>query len=346
METTTAHDIDRRLAEMVRRERHLVVQFVLELADFARRELHRELGYPSLFYYCLRQLGLSRSSAFRRSEAAALVNRFPAVAEAFRDGRLSLRSLVELREVFTEENHAQVLARAAGMTQEEAQLLAVEYKPRPTPRDVVRALPLKESSHMLSATLVSAGTSTAMSGGAPAVSAETGHHPAIVSVTPLTTQLRRLNVTVSADFIAELEQARAALSHAIPDGDFEQVVREGLKLILERHRKRKGLTERPRKQPAKVAAASGRHIPAAVRRTVWERDQGRCTWLMGDGKVCGSTRQVEFDHNLELVLGGESTPGNLRLLCRSHNLMKAEDHLGRGFMAKFRRASRPVGQSP
>jgi hypothetical protein len=60
--------------------------------------------------------------------------------------------------------------------------------------------------------------------------------------------LRRLNVTVSADFIAELEQVRAALSHKCPDGNFEQVVREAFKLVLERDRKRKALTDRPRAQ--------------------------------------------------------------------------------------------------
>src|SRR6202795_2532885 len=133
MESTTARDLDRRLADLVRSERHLAVRFVVELAGFAKRELHRELGYSSLFYYCLRQLGLSKSSAFRRSEAARLITRFPAVADLLRQGRRSIRSLVELREVLTEENHAQVLARAAGMSQEETQLLAVELKPRPVP---------------------------------------------------------------------------------------------------------------------------------------------------------------------------------------------------------------------
>src|SRR5713226_4486285 len=63
MESTSARDIDRRLADLVRSERHLVIQFVVELAGFARRELYRELGYTSLFYYCVRQLGLSKSSA-------------------------------------------------------------------------------------------------------------------------------------------------------------------------------------------------------------------------------------------------------------------------------------------
>src|SRR5438309_7389320 len=127
MESTSALDLDRRLAHLVRSERHLAIQFVIELAEFAKRELYRELGYTSLFYYCVRQLGLSKSSAFRRSEAARLVARFPHVAEILSAGRLSVRGLVELREVLTADNHAAVLGRAEGRSQEEAALLALEY---------------------------------------------------------------------------------------------------------------------------------------------------------------------------------------------------------------------------
>jgi hypothetical protein len=319
MESTSARDIDRRLADLVRSERHLVVQFVVELAGFAERELYRELGYTSLFYYCVRQLGLSKSSAFRRSEVARLIARFPVIASQLAEGRLSIRALVELREVLTEENHAEVLARAEGKSQEEAQLLAVEYKPKPVPRDVVRAMP--------PAPLV------ALS----AVPAETKPSPRPPEVVkPLTPDLRRLNVTVSADFMAELEQVRAALSHKCPGGDFEQVVREAFKLVLERDRKRKALTDRPRAQ-SETPGENDRYVPAAVKRAVWERDQGRCTWPMGDGEVCGSTHRLEFDHDLEVALGGKPTIGNIRLLCKGHNLMKAEQHLGRSFMARFRK---------
>jgi hypothetical protein len=49
--------------------------------------------------------------------------------------------------------------------------------------------------------------------------------------------------------MAELEEVRAALSHRCPDGNFEQVVREVFKLVLQRERKRKGLTDRPRASP-------------------------------------------------------------------------------------------------
>jgi hypothetical protein len=317
MESTSARDLDRRLADLVRSERHLAVEFVVELAGFAKRELYRELGYTSLFYYCVRQLGLSKSSAFRRSETARLIARFPVIADRLAEGRLSIRALVELREVLTEENHVEVLARAEGKSQEEAQILAVEYQPRPIPRDVVRALPTPPAP-----LVVPRGT-------------ETPPPPPEV-VKPLTPDLRRLNVTVSAEFIAELEQVRAALSHQCPDGDFEQVVREAFKLVLERDRKRKALTDRPRAQ-SETPGENDRYVPAAVKRAVWERDQGRCTWPMGDGETCGSTHRLEFDHDLEVALGGKPTIENVRLLCKSHNLMKAEQHLGRTFMAKFRK---------
>jgi hypothetical protein len=317
METISARDLDRRLADLVRSERHLVVQFVVELAGFAKRELYRELGYTSLFYYCVRQLGLSKSSAFRRSEVARLIGRFPLIADRLAGGGLSIRALVELREVLTEENHAEVLARAEGKSQEEAELLAVEYRPKPIPKDVVRALPMPPAPRVV-----------------PAETKMPPRPPEVVK--PLTPELRRLNVTVSADFMVELEQVRAALSHKCPDGNFEQVVREAFKLVLDRDRKRKALTDRPRSQ-SEIPGENDRYVPAAVKRAVWERDQGRCTWPMGDGEVCGSTHRLEFDHDLEVALGGKPTIGNIRLLCKSHNLMKAEQHLGRTFMAKFRK---------
>jgi hypothetical protein len=291
---------------------------------------------------------------------ARLIARFPVIADRLAAGRLSIRAMVELREVLTEENHAGVLTRAEGKSQEEAQLLAVEYKPKPVPRDVVRALPMPLAPSGSSAPSDSPGLTGSLGPAAPiapstspgssaqsALPAPLGSRDLVPAVTgmpplphevvkPLTSELRRLNVTVTADFIDELEQVRVALSHQCPDGSFEQVVREAFKLVLERDRKRKALTEKPRPRP-ETPGENDRYIPAAVKRTVWKRDQGRCTWPMGDGKVCGARHQLEFDHDFEVALGGKPTIGNVRLLCKSHNLMKAEQRFGRTFMAKFRK---------
>ena len=64
----------------------------------------------------------------------------------------------------------------------------------------------------------------------------------------------------------------------------------------------------------------GRAIPVAVRREVWERDQGCCSYVdRGSGRRCGSRYQLQVDHVFAYALGGKAEPGNLRLLCAAHH---------------------------
>ena len=66
---------------------------------------------------------------------------------------------------------------------------------------------------------------------------------------PLTADLSRLHVTVSRRFLEKLEAARAALSHARPGAGAEAILEAGLDLLLEQQAKRKGLVEKPRREP-------------------------------------------------------------------------------------------------
>jgi hypothetical protein len=119
-----------RLYELRRRERHLQVEF---LAYLGGRELHLELGFSSLFAYCVEYLGLSRSATFRRITATRLLTKFPAVAEYLADGRLSLTTLVELREVLEETRLDEILGRAAGKSEDDVKILVGSPGP-PRPR--------------------------------------------------------------------------------------------------------------------------------------------------------------------------------------------------------------------
>ncbi len=49
-----------RLADLLRRERAALAEFLLALADFDRERCWVELGHASLFYYLHRELGLSK----------------------------------------------------------------------------------------------------------------------------------------------------------------------------------------------------------------------------------------------------------------------------------------------
>ena len=72
---------------------------------------------------------------------------------------------------------------------------------------------------------------------------------------------------------------------------------------------------------------SGRVIPAAVRRQVWQRDGGRCCYIDREtGRRCNSRHMIEIDHILPYALGGGADPGNLRLLCRAHHRHRHPPH--------------------
>ena len=72
--------------------------------------------------------------------------------------------------------------------------------------------------------------------------------------------------------------------------------------------------------PAAKSCASGRAISAGVRRQVWQRDGGRCSYVGPQtGRRCNSTHLIEIDHIVPHALGGGADPGNLRLLCRAHH---------------------------
>ena len=80
--------------------------------------------------------------------------------------------------------------------------------------------------------------------------------------------------------------------------------------------------------PAKPRAA-GRAIPAAVKRQVWERDQGCCSYVeRGSGRRCGSRYLLQVDHIFPYALGGSAEPDNLRLLCAAHHRHRHR-HAGR-----------------
>jgi len=79
--------------------------------------------------------------------------------------------------------------------------------------------------------------------------------------------------------------------------------------------------------PTAKPRASGRAIPAAVKRQVWQRDGGRCTYLdRQTGRRCNSRHLIEIDHILPYALGGGADPGNLRLCCRAHHRHRHAPH--------------------
>ena len=187
-------------------------------------------------------------------------------------------------------------------------------------------------------------------------------------------QRLKLGFTVSPDFMKKYNKIKSLLSGKHPEGInfemlFDTLMTEYLekhdpdrcrerrtkrassrdntaKQNLERHSAQK--TERagksdkagkdnPRKKPP-ASHRNSRHIPPAVRDQIYPRDKGRCTFVGANGKRCNSTWDLEVDHVVPVARGGDNSPGNLRLLCRKHNIYRAEREYGRGLMDEYIKA--------
>ena len=132
----------------------------------------------------------------------------------------------------------------------------------------------------------------------------------------------KLQITISRATHDKLRRIEDLLRHTVPDGDLETIVDRALTLLLEHTERTKlGVSVRPRLRAASPTAA--RHIPAAVKRAVWERDGGRCAFHGREGR-CQETGFLEFHHVTPYAAGGETSTDNLQLRCRAHNGLEAE----------------------
>jgi hypothetical protein len=154
---------------------------------------------------------------------------------------------------------------------------------------------------------------------------------------PLSPGRYALQLTVDQETYEQLRQAQALLGHSVPSGDVAEVLKRALSLLVHDLERRKfAKSDRPR---AQRGPAKGRHIPAAVRRTVVERDGGQCTFVSDKGRRCESRTRLEFDHVEAFVRGGKATVSGIRLRCRAHNQYAAECTFGPTFMRGKRERS-------
>ena len=173
---------------------------------------------------------------------------------------------------------------------------------------------------------------------------------------PLSPQSDALQCTISRETHQKLLYAQTLLRHKIPSGDLSEVLDQALDaLILSLEKAKFAATARPRSQ-RESAKAGGRYVPAEVRRAVWERDGGQCTFVGPGGRRCPARTLLEFDHVEAFACGGEATVEGMRLLCRAHNQYAAERNFGIGFTrgkrehaqlaAETRRARTTAAQPP
>jgi len=365
------HVLLRELHTLVAQDRATTAALLAHLGEVDERRLYLAKAYPSMYRYCVDGLGMSEDVAYKRITVARLARRFPSVFPAISDGRLNLAVALLLAPKLTAENAEDLILTAARMPRDQVQLLLAERFPQPDiatlvqPVSVAAAAPTSVPALVATAQLAPGRVVPAdlseptkcmgpVSGGqgvlSPAafepasIPESRSSEPARPRVAPLSPGRYALQVTVNQRTYELLRQAKALLAHAQPSCDVADVLERALEGLVERLEKQK--FAKTSRKVRRRSHASGRHVPAEIKRAVYERDGGRCTFVGDNRKRCNARDRLEFDHVQPVARGGRSTAENLRLRCRAHNQFEAERVYGAGFMRMKRRLPPVSGQGP
>ena len=126
------------LKRLVGRSNTLVAQLLAHLGEVESRGIHRERACASLYAYCIYELLMSEDEAQRRCRAARLARQFPLLLDMLAEASLHLTGLLLIGPHLTEENHAELLARARFRTKREIERLVAQVAPcRDVPSQIV-----------------------------------------------------------------------------------------------------------------------------------------------------------------------------------------------------------------
>jgi hypothetical protein len=134
-------------------------------------------------------------------------------------------------------------------------------------------------------------------------------------------EMVELKLTIPTELKEKLDQLRLQFSHVNPEMSYIALLEHLCDKALPKMKPQSTATPAPEVK----TEPQGRHIPAAMKREVWERDGGCCSYTDANtGKRCGSKFQLQYDHIEPYALGGSTEPENLRILCAQHNRWRSE----------------------
>jgi len=351
------------LGALVNQDREITAVLLAHIAEVDDRGLYRPAGYPSMFAYCIGELRFSEDAAYKRIQAARACRKFPELFKAHADGRLHLTALSLLAPHFTPENVNELIEAATHRTKSDLEeLIAGRFGVPGSPisqRAMIRAV----APALATPVPQTRRDDDAFAGDllTPDVHAstpepcDTQNYGQLVPEPVEGTQVQSLSqtcpvflvrLTVSKSTRDKLHYAQALLSHAVPLDDLAQLLDRALDALISQLEVRKfGAATRVRRPEQRsveggegaVSDGVSRYIPASVRRAVWDRDQGRCTFTSITGGRCRVRIYLELDHVVPVARGGKATVANLRLRCGSHNQLEAERAFGEEFMRRKRR---------
>ena len=140
-ESLTDNQLLTETKRLVARERTATAAVLRSLMEIDSRRLYLREGCASLFTYCTQVLHLAEGAAYNGIEAARAARRFPEVLVAVEEGFLTLASVRLLAPHFTVDNYRELLDRARHKSKRDVELLVAALAPRAPVATILRRLP-------------------------------------------------------------------------------------------------------------------------------------------------------------------------------------------------------------
>ncbi len=343
-------------------QRRHTAALIVHLAEISRRKGHLELGYKSLFEYCVIRLRLGKGAVWNRTQIAGISRRFPQILEHLAEGKSSLSSLGVLAAHLSEENVEGLLEQAEGKTKEEVKEIVAALRPKPAAEPMIRRKPAARS--LESPQRPSDGAAEPVQLERPFSRVESESPKLVGNIEVASPGVYNFRFSAGKEFKEKFERLAEVLGIEGAVRRMPEILEKALDLALEKKDPKKKLQRREKREatrsktpldeaglktpldeaglktPLDEAGVAkrregherSRYTPSSVRERRMDDAGYQCEYTGPDGVRCTARVGLEIDHIVPHAKGGSSGEENLRVLCRGHNLLLAEREFGEEFM--------------
>jgi 5-methylcytosine-specific restriction endonuclease McrA len=352
LEKLSACELNRSAERLVARENRHVASLIAHLSEISRRKIHLELGYQNLFDYCVAHLRLSEGSAYLRIQVANVCRRFPQILDDLAENKITLTVAGLLCPHLREDNVEKLLSDSEGRTKRQVEEYLVGLEPKPIVEPMIRKKPAPKRTEPAGQAALRERRGDRAEAPAPAsplpeAGTRTGSGAeGRGKLEPAQPDIYNFRFSAPRDFKEKLERLGEVLGIQATEKRMAEVLERALDLALEekdpqrrleRRRKRQERGRVEKSSPDDVSARRkqkkrSRHVPVALEDRVLERASYQCEYRGPDGTRCTQRVGLEIDHKTPFAKGGTHDEENLRVFCKSHNVLEAERVYGAEFV--------------
>ena len=196
------------LGKLFQREKAVADAILINLQETYTRRLYAKEGYPSMFEMLVKRFGHSESAAYQRMSALKLIQAVPAAKEALARGETTMTTMADTQKFMAK------WEKTTPLTAKDKEGLFNKVKGK-TQREALSLFAEMNPESVLPETREK----------------------------PLTAQHTLLQVTVDQETLQLLNELKVLLSHEIPDGNLNEVLKRTATVGVEQFKKLKGQSE-------------------------------------------------------------------------------------------------------